>query len=348
MATAAQKLVGQVLEGGWRVIERLDLSNTTGGCFSEAYLIEGEGGTRAFLKALDYSGALESADPASALQALTESYNFERQVLKRCSSRRFDRIVKSLADGKVNVGEDGESEVVQYIIFELADGDLHQQDGALKDLAWILRSLHHVATGIAQLHSIGIAHQDVKPSNVVVFNGNVSKVTDLGRSAQFGSSAPHEDYEVAGDPTYAPPELLYGSTPSDWNRRRFGCDLYLLGSMISNYFVRQGITPLIHMYLAREHTHRFWAGSYENVLPYIRQALSQALVEVTAAIPETVREELIRVVRELCEPDPALRGYPRNRGVLGNQYSLERYVAKFDLLARRAEIERFKKKVTPA
>ena len=54
---------------------------------------------------------------------------------------------------------------VQYIVFELADGDVRSVISAADDLdvAWAIRSLHHMAVGLAQLHRTGIAHQDVKP-----------------------------------------------------------------------------------------------------------------------------------------------------------------------------------------
>ena len=48
---------------------------------------------------------------------------------------------------------------------------------------------------------------------------------------------------------------------------------------------------------------------------------------------------IVTIVEELCEPDPRLRGHPLNRFGKGNQYSLERYIAKFDLLARRRRTE---------
>jgi eukaryotic-like serine/threonine-protein kinase len=69
---------------------------TTGGCFSEAYIVEQAPGRQAFLKALDYSRAMNAPDPAIALQALTESYNFERDLLMTCSDRRLDRVVTAI------------------------------------------------------------------------------------------------------------------------------------------------------------------------------------------------------------------------------------------------------------
>src|SRR5262249_27237780 len=131
---------------------------------------------------------------------------------------------------------------------ELADsGDVRKYlDVAARfDSAWVLRSLHHVATGLRQLHSAGIAHQDVKPSNVLVFDAKISKVADLGRASSQGESPPHEDHHIAGDPEYAPPELCYHHVVPDWNQRRLGCDAYLLGSMVVFFFGRCSVQSRI-------------------------------------------------------------------------------------------------------
>lgn len=54
---------------------------------------------------------------------------------------------------------------VDYLIFELADGDVRSHLDAMPafDAAFLLRTLHHVATGLQQLHRAQIAHQDLNP-----------------------------------------------------------------------------------------------------------------------------------------------------------------------------------------
>lgn len=207
----AKRLAGRELANGWVVGELINRSPTaTGGTFSASYEIYSTHGERAFLKAMDYTAALQSTDPARALQAMTEAYNFERNILEKCKSKKLSRVVRVLDAGTIPSESDAAG-VVQYLIFELADRDVrahvHRLIGDF-DIAWALRTAHHVAAGLRQLHSIGVAHQDIKPSNILVFDGKHSKLADLGRSSDRGSASPHDQLACAGDKTYAPPELL--------------------------------------------------------------------------------------------------------------------------------------------
>jgi serine/threonine protein kinase len=203
--------------------------------FSVGYIAEDSSGRRAFLKALDLSLAASAPDPTRELQELLSAFNFERDLLSHCRDRRLDRIVLAVDYGQIIVDPVLYASLVPFILFELADGDVRRVMGAsrLFDSAWSLRALHQVAVGLSQLHRQEIAHQDVKPSNIMLFEGGSdTKVGDLGRASQVGQNPPHEASPVAGDRTYAPPELLYGDIPSDWRSRRFGCDAYLLGSFL--------------------------------------------------------------------------------------------------------------------
>lgn len=336
----AEMLSGLTLDGGWTVITRMEKSpQGTGGNFSCCYRVKHDNGRQGFLKALDFTDAFTSSDPARYLQLLTEAFNFERDVLDLCRGNGMDRVVASITDGKVQIGGAPAGGVVQYLIFELADGDIrsHLTKTTESSLAWKLRSLHHMATGLMQLHGKGVAHQDVKPSNILVFGEQVSKVGDLGRAARKGFSPPHEEYSCAGDMSYAPPERLYEFDDGEWISRRVGCDCYLLGSMIVFLFCGVSFSHLLFHHLHDEHHWQMWDGSFEAVLPYIREAFNKAVAEFSHSLAnEKLREQLIILVRDLCDPDPRIRGDKINRGRGGNPFSLERYVTRFDLLASRA------------
>lgn len=335
----AHELVGQVVNGNWRVIEKVVRpEDATGGNFSVGYIIENREGNKAFLKALDFSAALKAPDPARVFQALTEAFNFERDILATCREKRLSRVVTALDEGRIELP--GGTYPVQFLIFDLADGDVrsHTKTARAFDLAWTLRALHHVCVGLWQLHAHGIAHQDLKPSNVLVFKDDQMKVADLGRADRQGIACPFSSLSIAGAKPYAPPELLYGELQTDWRCRRFGCDLYLLGSMVVFFFSGIQMTATIRTKLNPSHVWNVWPYDYRQVLPYVRDAFERAVDEIKYSIPLEIRDELLRAIRQLCEPDPLLRGHPLNKRGLSNPYSLERYVSLFNILGKRAEL----------
>jgi serine/threonine protein kinase len=277
------------------------------------------------------------------VEFVTAAYNHERDLLRQCRNQRMRRVVAAITDGYVDIDPDSPIGVVPYLIFEEADGDIRNylDVSAAFDVAWALRSLHHVATGLSQLHSAEIVHQDVKPSNVLVFGGTSSKVADLGSAALRTRAGPMDQFELVGDPAYAPPELLYRHISPEWNARRYGCDAYLLGSMVTFFFARVSMTGLLLDHLDKQFwPQRFngsWSGDYTSVLPYVQDAFVKALAAFESVAPLPFRSDLSAIVRQLCEPDLSHRGHPKSRIPKGNPYSLERFVSRFDNLATRAE-----------
>jgi len=214
IAPPAKRLLGLTLEGDWKVVAERALRVTdTGGLFSTGYTVELPTGQKGFLKAMDYSSAFgrNPSELSQRLEQITKSINFERELLDR--TKRLDRVVTAVSSGTYKFPGGGDLDVVEYLIFELAQCDVRRQmDSARRlELAWSLRALHHIATGLHQLHRQGIAHQDLKPSNVLVFQSDVNKIGDLGRAACRGLEPPHHDYSCAGDLTYAPPRVALWS-----------------------------------------------------------------------------------------------------------------------------------------
>ena len=338
---AAHNLVGKELPGGWTVTEKIVRRvDATGGHFSISYRVKGPNGEAGFCKVLDLRRALYSPDPARVLQNLTESYNAERDLLRLCGSKRLSRIVVALHDGVVTL-PDYEMATVNFIIFETADDDIR---GVLNhsdeiDVVVRLRCLHHVATGLQQLHKIGGAHQDVKPSNILVFNAansdHVSKLGDLGRASLRTRDVWHDDLDIVGDPTYAPPEQLYGATPIEFGPRRLACDLYQLGSLACFLFTNWTVNALLARELHPSLHWAIWNGTYAEVRQYVADALGRAVEDVRDCVPEVVADDVVQLVKSLCNPDPALRGYTGSALQSAPPYALDRVVTRLDLLARR-------------
>jgi serine/threonine protein kinase len=344
----AELLEGLELDGGWTVGPRiLPRPCSTGGHFSIAYQVARPSSANtyegAFLKALDFTAAGSLGVPlADALQYMTKAYVFERDLVLRCAERRMRNVVIGVDAGQVNVEDarvDPTFGQVPYIIFERADGDVRDAvEARLSDFdeAWAFRILHGVANGLRQLHQEGIAHQDLKPSNVMSFGG-VAKVGDLGRASSPEGDGLYDAPCIAGDLGYAPPELLYGEYPSSDRVRRLACDAYHLGSMVVFMYTGSGLTPLIDVELAPAFHWRTWPRDYRNVLPYVRNAYDYVLASIEERIPPPLRSEVVRTIRELTDPDPLLRGHPAASEAV-QRFSMERYVSRFDLLARRAEL----------
>lgn len=73
-----------------------------------------------------------------------------------------------------------------------------------------IRILRECLTGLAALHKVGVAHGDIKPSNVMVkLTGNV-KLVDFGSAVDLHAFSSR----IACTPAYAAPEILDGSMNS--------------------------------------------------------------------------------------------------------------------------------------
>ena len=337
LKTAAEALEGLPLANGWRVLSRVPrATDRSGGAFSVGYLaIQEESQKIGFLKALDYSEALDQEDPAQALADLTARYTAERDLLEQCGRRNLNRVVRALATGTVRVSGMQPS-AVSYLIFELADGDARDLRTNLDvtDFLPVLRVAHDAAVAMAQLHGIGVTHQDVKPSNVLVWSVQTrpsGKLGDLGCAHLEGRPAPQDELTVPGDCSYAAPEQLYRVSGV-----RQAADIYMLGNLLAFLLVGVSHSGLFHNLLDRTLHWRRWSGTFEEVLPALVDTHGMVLRRLEPALHADIGDEALRLLDERCHPDPGSRGerIARRRGQ--NPYSLERYVTRLNLLYRRA------------
>jgi eukaryotic-like serine/threonine-protein kinase len=326
---------------GWKILNKVARkSGATGGHFSANYVVIKDG-RKAFLKAIDVAPAFSASDPIKALNEITEAFLHERSVLELCNTARLSKVVVAIEEGKVMVRNDDPLSLVPYIIFELATGDVRSKltfDGS-PAITWKLRALHQVGIALQQLHGQKVAHQDLKPSNVLVFESVEHKLADFGRSSCMTLSGPHDTFSCAGDMNYAPPELLYGFQHEEWKYRRFGCDAYLFGSLISSLFVGIPVTTLLLRRLPEIYWPDKFNGDYRDVLPFIKDALDQVIVnDIRPNLPFNYKSDLESVVRQLCNPDVGKRGHPKNVFRSDTSFSPERYISLFERLTKLSEI----------
>jgi eukaryotic-like serine/threonine-protein kinase len=340
--SAADQLAGVELEDGWKVVKQLARDSSSGGTFSVPYLVVDEHGKEHFLKAFDFSEAFEPGkDVIKVLGNLTALYEHERDILDYFKTLRLSRVVTAIKHGYVRIsGMSVPEGTVYYLVFELADRDVRRQVDVEKrlDCIWSLRVLNDVTLGMWQAHRHAVAHQDLKPSNVLLYPDAVSRVADFGRASRKGTHVWVNSMNIPGDHSYAPPELLYSRLDPDFTIRRIGADMYLLGNLALFMFSGVNLTPAILLKLDPQFRPGAWVGTYDQVLPHIQRAFNDTLAALAPEIDSIVRDEAISIIRELCNPELAKRGHPRGIG-RSDQYSLERYKSRFDLMLKHASIK---------
>ena len=93
-----------------------------------------------------------------------------------------------------------------FLIMDWAEcGSLQQsiKDGIAFDETVLANMFAQIAQGVKYLHTQGIVHRDVKPSNILLFLNGVVKLSDFGIGHTFESAE-----TVIGSPAYQAPELL--------------------------------------------------------------------------------------------------------------------------------------------
>lgn len=338
------QLEGLTVEEGWIIGAHMPKEDgQTGGFFSQGYKCVSATGQHAFFKAIDLFGALKEQNVLAALNALTDGVMCEQELLKAC--KKMDRVVSALAFGTIRE-YNGQALLipVPYIIFERADGNVRHvvRASVRPTYEWMLRTLHQVATGLKQLHRERIAHQDLKLSNALHFEQQRSvKIADLGRSVSQHRAVWYDQAPWPGDLAYAPPEVIYGFLQSEFNDRRFGSDMYLLGNFAVALLTGVTMNALMRVALPADFQPPAYSGTFEHVLAHLQDAFDQVMEQLAGQVPDDlpVKEELLTYIRHWCEPDPRRRGHPRTRALQangGNVFELDRYVSALPNMAVRA------------
>jgi serine/threonine protein kinase len=332
----ASRLVGKTV-GRWTVIEkRIKAEGDNSGFWSTCYTVKDADGNAGFLKAYNYTYAFNNkAGSADVLKFMTENFTYERDLLKFCGDHRMKRIVTAIDSGEYR--EANEVLSVPYLVFEIADGSLRTHASISNpDLSWKLQAFHGVLVGLSQLHSRKIAHQDIKPSNILIFGKAYSKLSDLGNATQFENESKNWNFsEHCGDLRYAPIELLYKYCSPDWDTRRVGADFFMVGGIVTFMVTGSNFLALLHSLLPESYKHDKFGGTFEQAKPFLLKAYAETLENIRSSVPAIIQEELVQIIAELCHPIPEQRGNPKRLGSPHSRYSLTRYISVVDRLSKK-------------
>lgn len=110
--------------------------------------------------------------------------------------RRVERLITKKS-GLMTVGE-------LYLVMEHVDGASVERERprTFEDAALVCEQ---AAQGLAQMHSAGFVHADMKPNNIIVDNELNAKVIDLGQSCKIGTVK----QRIQGTPDYIAPEQVH-------------------------------------------------------------------------------------------------------------------------------------------
>lgn len=135
-----------------------------------------------------------------------------------------------------------------------------------------------LADGLAHVHSRGVVHRDVKPSNILLDRENMPYLGDFGIALLSGESRVTAADEIIGTPAYLAPEQVYGG--------RLGppVDIYALGLVLLECLTGR----------------REYAGTNK-----MKAALAR--LERPPLIPADLPAPLIRFLRAMTHLDPERR-----------------------------------------
>jgi len=177
-----------------------------------------------------------------------------------------------------------------YIAYEFVPGRTYREAlraGELTDDAAI-EACAQVCDGLAHAHAAGILHRDVKPSNVLLMDGDrvSARVLDFGLAQMADAETLTEAGDVPGTLAYISPERLAGgeATPA--------ADIWAVGVML---------------WEALAGRHPFWRGSMLETARAI-EAGARPLGELRPDLPK----RLLRLVDSTLSTNPARRPTARD------------------------------------
>jgi CheY-like chemotaxis protein/tRNA A-37 threonylcarbamoyl transferase component Bud32 len=234
----------------------------------------------AFDPELDRSIAIKTVHPPLALREKDLKTLKDRFVREARSAAQLSHPnIAAIYD----FGTDDESEVL-YFAMELVPGialDRLLEDEGPLPIARAVRIAYQVADALELAHRHGIVHRDVKPSNVIVGEGDHAKLLDFGVAHLEGSDLTRPGH-LLGSPSYVAPEAALGL------RVDHRADQFSLGVLFLEMLANQKV---------------FGQGDVVETLRQVVHKPVPRLVEIAPDAPPGLQGVLDR----LTQKDPAQR-----------------------------------------
>lgn len=179
-----------------------------------------------------------------------------------------------------------------YMIMEYADcGCLEDKmDGSPSPYKFedILSIIKQVAGALTYMHSMGIVHQDIKPSNILLCSDGRILLSDFGIGHRFQSAA-----MVVGSPAYQAPEVLDDYEDEDFDSES-EAEVYSEGP------IKEDVWALGVTFYQLLFSNIPWVG--ENLYEIVHLIKTTPLV-----IPEGTSPEVSDLIKLMLNKDPIQR-----------------------------------------
>jgi serine/threonine-protein kinase len=183
------------------------------------------------------------------------------------------------------VGVEGDR---SYIVMQYIEGAPLERMRARMTIEQKARAVRQVAEALHEAHRLGLVHRDVKPSNIMVEQGEDGTykpyIMDFGLAREVGAQGQTETSSIAGTPAYMAPEQARGEIAA-LDRRT---DVYALGATL--YDMLAGRPP-------------FEGGS---TLMILQKVLLEEPTPLRKLRPEVPRD-LEAIVMKCLEKEPGQR-----------------------------------------
>jgi serine/threonine protein kinase len=215
---------------------------TTGCTFAGRYqIIEelGKGGMGRVYKVFD-----TKIKEKIALKLIKPEIASDRETIGRFSNEL--RLARKISHRNVcRMFDLGESEGAHFITMEYVHGEdlksmIRMSTGLT--IGTVLSIGKQVCDGLAEAHSLGVVHRDLKPQNIMIDKGGNAKIMDFGIARSVREKGITGASVMIGTPEYMSPEQVEGKEADQRS------DIYSLGiilyEMLTAHVPFEGDTPL--------------------------------------------------------------------------------------------------------
>ncbi len=274
-AAARLPLIAESLRDERELPEWIPASRVVGGFYVQRALGDGASGS-----VFSVSRVGEQEDPSAERFALKVPL-YDAVAARSVSEAEYLRVFRKEAGALLELPEDphlagfvtfdARARPKPLLVMELVEGQDCKQMLERRELsvARVLSILDGVLAGLTSMHEAGLAHLDVKPSNIVLRPSGEAVLVDFGLAGR-------ELRPGCATPPYAAPEV-WGHIEDGEPPRPFGADLYALACVAYELLVGKPLFAEEHV-LAMLGAHM----GHDGVPPGIEQLGTDARVKPVA------------------------------------------------------------------